>query len=73
MGMVGENIALICGGLAVSAGVDRIVYGGTTLRDNAIIGDILRGVAPAYGCTATVLPDGAFTGAVGALELATGA
>jgi type II pantothenate kinase len=72
MGLVGENIALICGGLAISSGVDRIVYGGTTLQGNPVIGDILRAVAPAHGCAASILPDGAFPGAVGAMELAAG-
>jgi len=70
MGLVGENIALICGGLAVFSKVDRIIYGGTTLDDNPVIGDLLRAIAPAHGCTASILPDGAFTGAVGAMELA---
>lgn len=72
MGLVGENIALICGGLAASRQVDRIVYGGTTLAAAALVGDILHGVAPFHGCRATILPDGAYTGAVGALELAAG-
>ena len=33
--LVGENVGLICVGLAKAAGVERIVYGGTTLRNNA--------------------------------------
>jgi type II pantothenate kinase len=70
MGLVGENVALICGGLAAAAGVARIVYGGTTLRNNPAITDILRALAPAHACEATILRDGEFTGALGALELA---
>ena len=70
MGLVGENVALICGGLAVAAGVGRIVYGGTTLRHNPAITDILRALAPAHACEATILRNGEFTGALGALELA---
>jgi type II pantothenate kinase len=70
MGLVGENVALICGGLAAAAGVARIVYGGTTLRNNPAITDILHALAPAHSCEATILPDGEFTGALGALELA---
>jgi type II pantothenate kinase len=70
VGMVGENIALICGGLAAAAGVDRIVYGGTTVVNDPVIAAILRAIAPVHGCTATILPNGAFTGALGALELA---
>jgi len=70
MGLVGENVALICGGLAGAAGVGRIVYGGTTLRHNPAITDILRALAPAHACEATILRNGEFTGALGALELA---
>jgi len=70
MGLVAENVGLICGGLAAAHGVDRIVYGGATLADDAVIGDILRAIAPAYGCTASILRDGAYAGAVGALEIA---
>jgi len=70
MGLVGENVALICGGLAAAAGVDRIVYGGTTLRGNAAVTDLLVALAPVHGCRATILTDGEFTGARGALELA---
>ena len=70
MGLVGENVALICGGLAAAAGVARIVYGGTTLRNNPAITDILRALAPAHACEATILRDGEFTGALGALEIA---
>jgi type II pantothenate kinase len=72
MGLLGENIGLICCGLAAIAGVDRIVYGGSTLRNNPAIADILRVLAAVHGHEATILPDGAFTGAVGAMELAAG-
>jgi type II pantothenate kinase len=71
-GLVGENVALICGGLAAAAGVSRIAYGGTTLRNNPAITDILLALAPAHACEATILEDGEFTGALGALELAAG-
>jgi type II pantothenate kinase len=70
MGLIGENVALICGGLAAAAGVARIVYGGATLRNNPAITDILRALAPAHACEATILRDGEFTGALGALEIA---
>jgi type II pantothenate kinase len=73
MGLVGENVALICGGLAAAAGVAHIVYGGTTLRNNPAITDILRALAPAHACEATILRNGEFTGALGALELAASA
>ena len=70
MGLVAENVALICGGLAAAAGVAHIVYGGATIRGNDSVSDILRAVAPLHGCRAIVLSRGEFTGARGALELA---
>jgi type II pantothenate kinase len=68
--LVGENVGLICGGLAKFAGVERIVYGGTTLRNNPAITQLLRGAAALHGCEASFLADGEYTGAIGALELA---
>jgi pantothenate kinase len=73
MGLVAENVALICGGLAAAADVDRIVYGGTTLRGNRAVTELLVALAPVHGCQATILADGEFVGARGALELATDA
>jgi type II pantothenate kinase len=70
IGLVGENVGLICAALARAEGVDRIVYGGTTLRNNAAIVQILHATAAVNGCEAIFLEDGEFTGAVGALELA---
>jgi len=70
IGLVGENVGLICAGLARAEGVDQIVYGGTTLRNNPAIVQILSGTAAVHGCEAIFLEDGEFTGAVGALELA---
>lgn len=70
--LVGENIGLICGGLAKAAGVERIVYGGTTLRNNPAILQFLHGTAVLHDCEAIFLEDGEYTGAVGALELARG-
>ncbi|MFQ5417547.1 MAG: hypothetical protein ACE5FL_10925, partial [Myxococcota bacterium] len=69
MGLVGENVGLICGGLAARAGVDHIVYGGSTLRHNDALSDILRALAAACGCRATILKDGEFAGALGALAI----
>jgi type II pantothenate kinase len=70
--LVGENVGLICAALARAEGVEKIVYGGTTLRGNPTIAQILRGTAAVSGCEAVLLEDGEFTGAVGALELAAG-
>jgi pantothenate kinase len=67
---VGENVALICNGLAAAAQVTRIAFGGTTLRDNTTLVEMLRLLSTAYGNQATFLPDGEFAGALGALEIA---
>ena len=70
MGLVGENVGLICNGLALAARVERIVFGGTSLRNNPVLTDILAGLGAAFGREVVFLSDGEFTGAVGALELA---
>jgi type II pantothenate kinase len=68
MGLVGENVALICNGLAASAQAKRIVFGGTTLRDNATLVETLHFLSAAYGNQAIFLPNGEYAGALGALE-----
>lgn len=68
MGLVGENIALICCGLAAASQVERIVFGGTTLRNNPSLVAILGGACRALGRQPTFLPQGEFVGALGALE-----
>ena len=70
LGLVGENVGLICGSLARLAGVERIVFGGTTLRANPGLGAILTTLCAGFGCEAVFLRDGEFAGALGALELA---
>lgn len=70
MGLVGENVALICNGIAAAAQVTRIAFGGTTLRANTTLVEILRLLSAAHGNQAIFLPDGEFAGALGALELA---
>ncbi len=70
MGLVGENVALICTGLAAAAQTNRIVFGGTTLRNNESLSEILQFLTLANGLEAILLPDGDYTGAVGALALA---
>jgi len=67
MGLVAENVALISCGLAASAGVDRIVYGGATLLGNDLLGGLLFGVTAALGREPILLKQGAHAGAVGAL------
>ncbi len=68
MGLVGENIGLLCGALARAANVEHVVFGGSTLRNNDALCNILRGVCLAGGLSSTVLHRGEFAGAIGALE-----
>ena len=70
IGLVGENVGLICGALALAAGVKRIVFGGSTLRGNPALVEILRGLCAGMGREAVFLRDGEFAGALGALEIA---
>ena len=71
VGLVGENVGLICGALAAAAGTPWIVYGGTSLRNNDRLADILRVMGAVRGQQVAILPEGEFTGAVGALLAAT--
>lgn len=70
VGLVGENVGLICAGLAARSQARRIVFGGTTLRDNQPLREILAAIGAALGPQVVFLEDGEFAGAVGALELA---
>ena len=72
MGLLGENVALICTGLAAAHGVRRIVYGGSTLRGNKSLHDVLALITAAFGREPLFLDEGEFAGALGALELAGG-
>ena len=70
MGLVGENVALICAGLAAPHGLRHIVFGGSTLRDNPALRDVLQNITGAFGRDPVFLELGEYAGAVGALELA---
>ncbi len=70
MGLVGENIALVCAGLAANAQVSQIVFGGSTLRANPALVDVLGGVTQALGRQPIFLEQGEHVGALGALLLA---
>jgi type II pantothenate kinase len=72
MGLVGENVALICAGLAAAHGVHRVVYGGSTLRANPVLRDVLGLITAAFGREPILLDGGEFAGALGALELSGG-
>jgi pantothenate kinase len=70
MGLVGENIALICGGLAAATQVRRIVFAGSTLRGNPALVEVLREITRALGREPIFLAQGEHAGALGALLLA---
>ena len=70
MGLVGENVALLCTALAAAQQTRRIVFGGTTLRANAPLRDILLATTAAFGGDPVHLEQGEFAGALGALALA---
>jgi len=70
LGMVGENVALIAGGLAAAAQVERVVFAGSTLRQNPALRDVLADILGRFGRTVTFPENGEFGGALGALLLA---
>jgi type II pantothenate kinase len=70
MGLVGENVALICGGLAAPHAIRHIVFGGSTLRENPRLREVLRDITSAFGREPVFLERGEYAGAMGALELA---
>ncbi len=70
MRLVGETVALICAGLSASTGAKHVVYGGSTLRGNAGLVNVLTEVTALCGLQSCLLPHGGFAGALGALELA---
>lgn len=70
MGLVGENVSLVCAGLAAATQVRRVVFGGSTLRGNTALEAVIREITLALGREPTFLPDGEFAGALGALVFA---
>ena len=70
MRLVGETVALICAGLSAATGARVVVYGGSTLRDNPCLVNVLTEVTTLCGLQSCLLPHGGFAGALGALELA---
>jgi type II pantothenate kinase len=70
VGLIGENVALLCGGLAAATQVRKVVYAGSTLRDNPTLCAILSHVTQALGREPVLLRGGEFAGALGALLLA---
>ncbi len=70
MGLVGENIGLICGQLARVLEAEAVVYCGSTLTHNLPLCEILTAVTSAIGTPSYRLERGAYCGAVGAASLA---
>lgn len=70
MRLVGENVALIAGGHAQRLGLNRLVFGGSTLRNNPALAEVLTEVSGLLGLKAYILENGEFVGALGALEWA---
>jgi type II pantothenate kinase len=68
MRLVGENVALIAGGHAHRLKIRDIVYGGSTLRKNPVLARVLTEVTLMMGLKASILEDGEFAGALGAME-----
>jgi type II pantothenate kinase len=69
MGLVAENVVLIAGALARGAGVETIVYCGSTLTENPAMRDIVGEITSFFGHRPTFLARGAYCGAVGAAAL----
>lgn len=70
MGLVAENVALLCNALASAHQLHRIVYGGTALRHNPTLRAILMGTSAAFGKEPVHLEDGEYAGALGAMAFA---
>ncbi len=64
--MVAEPIAAICGALAALTGAERMLFGGSTLRGNSPMREILAKLG-GMGRPVVFLHDGEFAGALGAL------
>jgi type II pantothenate kinase len=66
MGLVGENVALLCGGFARSRAIEGVLYCGSTLVENPALRRILAEITTLFGHRPCFLAGGAFCGAVGA-------
>ena len=66
MGLIGENLGIICTGLARLTECETIVYCGSTLDENRALEQVLSFATLAFGGRPVYLPMGAFCGAFGA-------
>jgi len=69
MGLVGENVGLLTAGLAARHGTERVVFGGSTLRGNPTLAEIVGGLCRVLGHLPLFPPEGQYAGALGALTL----
>ena len=72
IGMVGETVALMAGGLARGTGLDTIAYCGSTVHGNPPLRAILEQITTVFGHRPLFLDQGAFCGAFGAAAFAAG-
>jgi type II pantothenate kinase len=69
-GLIAENVALMAVTHAMAHGVTCVVYGGSTLRENPALADVLTTMTGYSGLRVVVLAEGAHCGAVGCLAMA---
>jgi type II pantothenate kinase len=69
MGLVAENIALICNAHARITDVKTVVFGGSSLADNPRLVETVRLLTTLHGFEAVVLPQSGHAGAIGAMLL----
>jgi type II pantothenate kinase len=70
--MIGENVALIAGGLSAATGAQRIVFAGSTLRDNPALRAAIANIVVRFARQPEFLENGEYGGALGALLEAEG-
>ncbi len=69
MGLLGENVGILCTAVAHARSIETVVFGGSALEANPTLQEILRLTVQMGGREAWLLPDGAFCGAVGAASI----
>lgn len=70
LGIVSDNIGLLASAYAQAAGVDRIVYGGSTFLVHPQFADVARGFGLISGTESIVLSRGGHAGCLGAMKIA---
>lgn len=70
LGIVSDNVGLLASAYAQAAGVDRIVYGGSTFLVHPQFADVARGFGLISGLESIVLSRGGHAGCLGAMKIA---